>query len=78
MYGVHPAPVKTATLGYIVANLLNQDKRVLFVSNTNRAVDVGLLSVIDALYEIHPGFDLQKQHGLVRLPWMMPARRHII
>lgn len=54
-----PGTGKTATLGYIVANLLHQNKRVLFVSNTNRAVDVGLLSVIDALYEISPGFDLQ-------------------
>lgn len=54
-----PGTGKTATLGYIVANLLVQDKRVLFVSNTNRAVDVGLLSVIDALYEINPGFSLQ-------------------
>lgn len=54
-----PGTGKTATLGYIVANLLNQDKRVLFVSNTNRAVDVGLLSVMDALYEINPGFNLQ-------------------
>lgn len=32
---------------------------MLFVSNTNRAVDVGLLSVIDALYEINPGYNLQ-------------------
>lgn len=54
-----PGTGKTATLGYIVANLLNQNKRVLFVSNTNRAVDVGLLSVMDALYEIDPGFNLQ-------------------
>ena len=54
-----PGTGKTATLGYIVANLLKQDKRVLFVSNTNRAVDVGLLSVINALYEIDPGYNLQ-------------------
>lgn len=54
-----PGTGKTATLGYIVANLLNKDKRVLFVSNTNRAVDVGLLSVINALYEINPGYNLQ-------------------
>lgn len=55
-----PGTGKTATLGYIIANLLRQNKRVLFVSNTNRAVDVGLLSAIDALYEISPGFDLQQ------------------
>lgn len=54
-----PGTGKTATLGYIVANLLNQNKRVLFVSNTNRAVDVGLLSVMEALYEIDPVFNLQ-------------------
>lgn len=54
-----PGTGKTATLGYIVANLLNQNKRVLFVSNTNRAVDVGLLSVMEALYEIDPIFNLQ-------------------
>lgn len=54
-----PGTGKTATLGYIIANLLREGKRVLFVSNTNRAVDVGLLSVIEALYEIDPGFSLQ-------------------
>ena len=54
-----PGTGKTATLGFVIANLLIQGKRVLFVSNTNRAVDVGLLSVIDALYEIQPDFDLQ-------------------
>ena len=32
----------------------------MFVSNTNRAVDVGLLNVMDALSEIHPEFDLQQ------------------
>ncbi len=55
-----PGTGKTATLGYVVANLLSQNKRVLFVSNTNRAVDVGLLSVMDALYEINPEFNLQQ------------------
>lgn len=55
-----PGTGKTATLGYVIANLLSQQKRVLFVSNTNRAVDVGLLSVIDAIYEIEPQFDLQQ------------------
>ena len=43
----------------MIANLLAKGKRVLFVSNTNRAVDVGLLSVMDALYEIYPDFNLQ-------------------
>ncbi len=54
-----PGTGKTATLGFVIANLIAKGKRVLFVSNTNRAVDVGLLSVMDALYEIHPDFDLQ-------------------
>lgn len=55
-----PGTGKTATLGYVIANFLKLGQRVLFVSNTNRAVDVGLLSVMDALYEIQPGFDLQQ------------------
>jgi superfamily I DNA and/or RNA helicase len=44
-----PGTGKTATLGYIIANYLKQGKSVLFASNTNRAVDVGLISVMDAL-----------------------------
>ena len=36
-----PGTGKTATLGYIIANYLEQGKSVLFASNTNRAVDVG-------------------------------------
>jgi superfamily I DNA and/or RNA helicase len=51
-----PGTGKTATLGYIIANYLFEGKRVLFASNTNRAVDVGLLSVIQAAAEI--GLDL--------------------
>lgn len=54
-----PGTGKTATLGFIIANFLNQQKRVLFVSNTNRAVDVGVLSVMDALADIQPDFDVQ-------------------
>lgn len=54
-----PGTGKTATLGYIMANLLRAGHRVLFVSNTNRAVDVGLLSVIEALRQIEPAFNLQ-------------------
>ncbi|MCC5915493.1 MAG: DNA2/NAM7 family helicase [Balneolaceae bacterium] len=52
-----PGTGKTATLGYIIANYLRQGKRVLFASNTNRAVDVGLLSAMDALHEIEAGVD---------------------
>ena len=55
-----PGTGKTAALGFIIANLLAFGKRVLFVSNTNRSVDVGLLSVMDALYEIKPEFDIQE------------------
>lgn len=55
-----PGTGKTATLGFVIANLIAKGKRVLFVSNTNRAVDVGLLSVMDALYEVQPEFELQQ------------------
>ncbi len=47
-----PGTGKTATLGYIIANYLKQGKKVLFASNTNRAVDVGLLSALHALRKI--------------------------
>jgi len=47
-----PGTGKTATLGYVIANYLRQRKKVLFASNTNRAVDVGLLSTLDALEKI--------------------------
>lgn len=47
-----PGTGKTATLGYIIANYLNAGKRVLFASNTNRAVDVGLLSALAAIQEL--------------------------
>lgn len=44
-----PGTGKTSTLGPIMAGFMNRRKRVLFVSNTNRAVDVGLLSAIPHL-----------------------------
>lgn len=44
-----PGTGKTSTLGYIAANFLLHEKTVLLVSNTNRAVDISLLSVYDAL-----------------------------
>lgn len=47
-----PGTGKTSTLGYVVANLMMQGKKVLFLSNTNRAVDVGMLSIVDALHAI--------------------------
>ncbi len=47
-----PGTGKTATLGYIIANYLKAGKSVLFASNTNRAVDVGLLSVLNALRDV--------------------------
>ena len=54
-----PGTGKTATLGYIIANYLKQGKKVLFASNTNRAVDVGLLSVLDAMQKIN--FSLRQE-----------------
>lgn len=47
-----PGTGKTDTLGYIIANYLKNGKKVLFASNTNRAVDVGLLSVIRAMKQL--------------------------
>lgn len=44
-----PGTGKTSTLGFIIANYLIKNKRVLFAANTNRAVDVGLLSAMKAL-----------------------------
>lgn len=44
-----PGTGKTSTLGFIIANYLLHGKKVLFASNTNRAVDVGLSSILDAL-----------------------------
>lgn len=44
-----PGTGKTSTLGFMMANYLVKNKRVLFASNTNRAVDVGLLSALEAL-----------------------------
>ncbi|NGP77437.1 AAA family ATPase [Balneolaceae bacterium YR4-1] len=44
-----PGTGKTSTLGFMMANYLVKSKRVLFASNTNRAVDVGLLSALEAL-----------------------------
>lgn len=47
-----PGTGKTDTLGFIIANYLRAGKKVLFASNTNRAVDVGLLSSIHAINSI--------------------------
>ncbi len=44
-----PGTGKTSTLGFIIANYLVKGKSVLFASNTNRAVDVGLLSALEAI-----------------------------
>lgn len=44
-----PGTGKTSTLGPIMAGFLKRRKRVLFVSNTNRAVDVGLVSVLNRI-----------------------------
>lgn len=45
-----PGTGKTTTLGFVIANLVLSGKRVLFVSNTNRAVDVGMLSAMEAFH----------------------------
>ena len=55
-----PGTGKTATLGYIIANYLLRGKKVLFASNTNRAVDVGLLSVRDALFALRAKMDEER------------------
>lgn len=47
-----PGTGKTATLGFMVANYLERKKKVLLASNTNRAVDVGLLSSLQACRDI--------------------------
>ena len=47
-----PGTGKTSTLGFIIANYLIKNKRVLFAANTNRAVDVGLLSTLQALTSV--------------------------
>ncbi|MEX0906420.1 MAG: AAA domain-containing protein [Balneolaceae bacterium] len=47
-----PGTGKTDTLGYIIANYLRQGKKVLFASNTNRAVDVGMLSALRAMKQV--------------------------
>src|SRR5699024_8544337 len=44
-----PGTGKTSTLGFMLANYLIKGKRVLFAAHTNRAVDVGLLSALEAL-----------------------------
>lgn len=47
-----PGTGKTSTLGFMIANYLIKGKRVLFAANTNRAVDVGLLSGLKALMAV--------------------------
>ncbi len=44
-----PGTGKTATLAYIMVNYVIRGKSVLFVSNTNRAVDHGVLAVMEAM-----------------------------
>jgi len=55
-----PGTGKTATLGYIIANYLKNGKKVLFASNTNRAVDVGLMSALDAIEKIGLNISLNR------------------
>jgi hypothetical protein len=44
-----PGTGKTSTLGHVVVHALDHHHSVLFVSNTNRAVDVGCLSMLQAM-----------------------------
>jgi hypothetical protein len=55
-----PGTGKTATLGFIAANYLRAGKRVLFVSNTHRAVDVGLKSILSAMDAIGVSIDPER------------------
>lgn len=55
-----PGTGKTSTLGYVMANAVLYGKTVLFASNTNRAVDVGCLSAIQALRLL--GYDNLVEH----------------
>ncbi len=48
-----PGTGKTSTLGFVVTNYLLHGKKVLFASNTNRAVDVGVKSILEALEVLH-------------------------
>ncbi|MBN1969434.1 MAG: AAA family ATPase [Candidatus Delongbacteria bacterium] len=43
-----PGTGKTSTLGFIAYNLIKENKKVIFATNTNRAVDVAILQLIDA------------------------------
>jgi putative selenium metabolism hydrolase len=54
-----PGTGKTQTLGMIAYNLIRGGKRVLFSSNTNRAVDIGVLSTMDR-YKEHGGEFLEE------------------
>ena len=47
-----PGTGKTSTLGFMIVNYLIKGKRILFAANTNRAVDVGLLSALKALTSV--------------------------
>lgn len=47
-----PGTGKTASIGRVAAEYLRQGKKVLMVSNTNRAVDVSFLSVLQSIEEI--------------------------
>ncbi|MBI4549089.1 MAG: AAA family ATPase, partial [Ignavibacteriae bacterium] len=63
-----PGTGKTQTLGMIAYNLIRGGKRILFASNTNRAVDIGVLSVIDR-YKEHGGDYLKEltRYGQIAL-----------
>ena len=60
-----PGTGKTFALGLMILGYLSQDKSVLLASNTNKAVDQALLSVIDAYTQI-PSFK-EGEKTLLRL-----------
>ncbi len=63
-----PGTGKTQTLGMVAYNLIKGERKVLLASNTNRAVDNAILSVIDR-YKDHGGNFVQEltRYGQIAL-----------
>ena len=55
-----PGTGKTTTIMQIASNLINQGNRVLFVSNANRAVDLGVIELIDNLNKNFQDISIKK------------------
>lgn len=69
-----PGTGKTATLGYMIANHIYAGNKVLFASNTNRAVDVGMLSILEALQQTG-GYD--RKDDITRFGEVVLESQHI-